>query len=157
MPYTSIIVRPLQTAITARLAGLDDLKDEADALVVPVLTRLEKNITNEIQAAVNMIGICIEVWPALFTQIRQNANGLFSESIITRLRIIDNPIVNETGLDSAAVAELCLYYLHLWDPAVSGLSILCAAESPIQFIESPDAVMLDLFFECSGGFAVRAS
>lgn len=154
MSYTSIIVRPLQEAITAYLSGLADLQVDA-VLAVPVLTRLEKNITNDIQAAVNSIGICVEVWPPLFDDVRQSANGFFAESIITRLRIIDDPVVNETPFDSAAVMELLIYHLHLWDSGVSGITILCAATNPIRFIESPDAVILDLFFQCSGGFAVR--
>jgi hypothetical protein len=141
---TSVLIRPLQRAVYDYLR--DDVPDLSPVRKY-IFSRFEKNISTEIRTALESIGITIQVFAPRIARIRPNANGLLAE----------HPLTNKTEYEVGILQELLLYHLHLWTPPGDIATTLHAAEDPVDELPHQELNIMDLFFQCSGGFSVRSA
>lgn len=150
----SVLIRPLQRAIYDRLRAIDDLADVRKW----IFSRFEKNISTEIKTALESVGLTIQVFAPTITQIRVNSNGILAEDgILIRIRISEHPITNKTGYEIGILQELILYHMHLWEPDLEAAGTLHADADPVDEVPHPELNIMDIFFRCTGGFAVRSA
>ena len=152
---TSVLIRPLQRAVYDYLR--DDVPDLSPVRKY-IFSRFEKNISTEIKTALETIGITIQVFAPRIAKIRPNANGLLADDgIELRVRISEHPLTNKTEYEVGILQELLLYHLHLWTPPGDIATTLHAAEDPVDELPHQELNIMDLFFQCSGGFSVRSA
>lgn len=151
---SSVLIRPLQRAVYDRLRALDDLADVRKW----IFSRFEKNISTDIKSALESIGITIQVFAPVIAQIRVNSNGILAEDgIVIRIRVAEHPATNKTGYEIGILQELILYHMHLWTPDLEGVGTLHADADPTDEVPHPELNIMDIFFRCTGGFAVRTA
>ena len=87
--------------LAAILAAMPDLPE-----AVPVLVRKAKELESDIDAALDSIGMCIHVLPVRNLRAMQTnqPDFIFYEDAEFRVRILDAPSLNDTGVDHAAMA-----------------------------------------------------
>jgi hypothetical protein len=111
-----------------------------------VLVRKSKEIENDISAVMDRIGVCIYVMPVLPRRVSEGADFIFFEEAEVRVRIIENTLVNDTGLDIyelMAQVALCLHGKNPGDLLADNLRL---ATTPIEGVEDPEAAVFDVLF-----------
>jgi len=74
------------------------------------------------EAVTTGIGLSVLVMPPLPERVAPGAPGPVFEEVELRVRVIENPWTNTTGLTALAVAERVSQALHLWQPQLPGWS-----------------------------------
>lgn len=143
------LILDIQERITDRLTRIPELSG------LPVVARKPKQTLNEIETALAGLSLGFFVWPPLLRQVRPNSTGLFAEEIEVRVSCFENAALNTHELDAYRLVELGLYYLHHYDLKITGVSMLHARETPVSEESTPELLIFDLTFACSGGFEAR--
>lgn len=136
----------LQEAARTRLA-----EDPAFA-GVPVLSRSEGDIANDIQAAVDRLGICAYVFPPLPRRANANLPGPVFDAVELRVKVIENPVLNGTGKKAHALLEAALGSLHHWRDPVSEALFYCEGDCVSAEDEAAETIF-DAVFTTAAEFS----
>lgn len=146
------LCKQLQEAVAGFLKTVGPLQG------VPVVSRREKTLENDIEAQIEGFGICLYVFPGLPQAVNQNNPGPYVDRMEVRVRVMENTELNTRLPDAYEVAEHVLAHLHHHCPLIEGApqNPLICREQPI--VEIPgDEVQFDILFDLSVGIALRAS
>jgi hypothetical protein len=143
----SALVKQIQDALVAYLAGRSELTG------VSVLGRREKNIVNDVAAAIQRTGVCIYVFPALPVELNSNNPGPYCDKIEVRVRVHEHPQLNRSLPDAYELTELVVRLLDNQQfTAVAGLNPLFWDGRPVQPAEDENLVIFDVIAFTSCGF-----
>lgn len=125
---------------------------------VPVVSRRTKELDKEIEAAAANKGLCIYVMPPLPTSALQGNPFVFFDKAEIRVRIVEQPALNETGADAYDLVDDVANALH-WQPRAEGTALgailahpLQLATRPAEMIADPQARIIEVIFEAVYGF-----
>lgn len=116
---------------------------------VRVIARREKDAANDIDAAVAAIGCAVYVMPPLPQRALQGAPFVFFERAEVRVRVIENPLLNESGSDGYELAEMIALALHNQNPGGLLAEPMGLAETPVELAEDDGARVMDVVFGCA--------
>lgn len=122
---------------------------EASALLpgIPLLYRREKEIENDIEAAINRLGACVYVLPVLPRRVTPGADFIFVEDGEVRVRVLENTVLNETGMDVYTLAERVALSLHGKNPGnLLADNLRLQPGTAFELVEDPEAAVMDLIF-----------
>lgn len=146
----STVAKQLQDCAVAALA------QGAEFAGVTILGRREKNIVDEIEAAVAQLGACVFVFPGLPVHFL-DATPPYAERYELRVRVIENPALNTTLPDAYELVEYVARRLfgQEWT-AIQGMNPLVFAEGrPVAEVSDPERVIYDVIFQTSLGYLPR--
>src|SRR5260221_13135167 len=125
---------------------------------VPVVSQRTKELSKEIEAAAANKGLCIYVMPPLPTSALQGNPFVFFDKAEIRVRIVEQPAMNETGADAYDLVDDVANALH-WQPKAEGTALgailahpLQLASRPAEMIADPQARIIEVIFEAVYGF-----
>lgn len=144
----SSIIRPLQELIAPHLS-LDPRFAAATVLV-----RLPKQTLNEIEAALLQLKLGILVFPPLIVRLNGNTPG-WADDIEVRVRVVENPVLNDTGVDAYDLVESlhAALMMHQFPQGDCSFAPLNPDANPTREIDDPELVVFDLVYRTSGGLA----
>jgi len=122
---------------------------------LPVVARKPKQTLNDIESALAGLKLGFFVFPPLLRQVRENSTGLFADEIVVRVSAFENAALNQGPLDAYQLVELGLFYLHHYELKIPGVSMLYAKDTPVTEESTPELLIFDILFACSGGFEAR--
>lgn len=129
----------LQNAVTALLQT---------KLECPVLARRDKELKNDIEAAVSKHGLCVWVMPPLPTHALQAEQPfVFFDGAEIRVRIMEETALNQTGTDVYDAAEAVAVALHWSNPGGILAHPLMLGARPVAVIEEKSGRTLEVIFE----------
>ena len=140
------VVRDVQDKVTGRLAG------QAAFGGITVMNRLKNDVVNDIEAEVQRIGITIFVFPPIPRGANPELPGPVFNRMEFRIRVIENPLLNQTSLDAYEAVEQVLRTLHNWSPGMEELGYLFVADPPVED-NSAEEVIFDCLFFAHAQFA----
>lgn len=121
--------------------------------VVPIVKHRKHELAKRIEEAVAKRGLCIYVFPPLPTRAEQGVPFIFFPAAEVRLRILESPALNLTGVDAYDLIDDVMAGLH-WQQFGDILSHpLQLAERPVETLEDAQTRMFDVIFEATYGFA----
>lgn len=134
------------------------LGDASDLIGVPIVSRRKLNIASDIAAAVQKLGVCLYVFPALPVKIGANAPGPYVDRLLVRVRVIEHPTLNTKGPDAYELVELLLRLLdNKQFTAIDGLNPLFFETTPVQPVEDSDElIQFDVVAFTSCGLTPRS-
>ena len=125
---------------------------------VPIVSLRTKELGKEIEAATANKGLCIYVMPPLPTSALQGNPFVFFDKAEIRVRIVEQPAMNETGADAYDLVDDVANALH-WQPRTEGTALgailahpLQLASRPTEMIADPQARIIEVIFEATYGF-----
>jgi len=143
----------LQTAIVELLGQPGALR-----VTVPLVARRTKELAADIEAAAANQGLCIFVMPPLPTSALQGNPFVFFDKAEVRVRIVEQPAMNQTGADAYDLVDDVASALH-WQPKSEGSQLgailahpLQLASRPCELIDDPQARIIEVIFEAVYGF-----
>lgn len=114
---------------------------------VTFLERQEKTIENDIEAAIaSGSGAAIFVMPVKLLEVQEGADFIFVKRAEVRVRVIVNPTLNETGMESAEIAAQARLALQGKNPGELLADALRLANPPVDEVEDREAVVIDAIF-----------
>lgn len=140
-------------------AAIIELLEQPGALRVdvPLVARRTKELTADIEAAAANKGLCIFVMPPLPTSALQGTPFVFFDRAEVRVRIIEQPAMNQSGADAYDLVDDVANALH-WQPKSEGAQLgailahpLQLASRPCAMIEDPQARIIEVIFEAVYG------
>lgn len=140
----------MTTTTEIPVAVLDLLK-HADGIPARIefIERKEKSIENDIEASLAKLGACMFVMPVKPLEVQEGADFIFVKRGELRVRIIVDPTLNETGMDSPELAAQARLALHGSNPGNLLADNLRLANPPVEEVEDPSAVVIDLIFHAA--------
>ena len=146
----SSLVKDIQDEAVTYLAAVTALAG------VPIIGRRQKNIVNDVAAAIQRLGVCIYVFPPLPLSFNSNNPGPYVEKLACRFRVHEHPAINQTLPDAYELVELLARHLDCKQfTAVDGLNPLWWAENPVTFEQDDNLVIFDLHALTSCGLTPR--
>ena len=139
-------IRAAQEAITSRLSG------QAVFQGLTVMNRIKNDVVNDIEAEVQRIGMTIFVFPPTPGGANANLPGPQFSRMDFRIRVIENPLLNQLSLDAYEAVEQVMRFVHDWDPKVTGIGRLFIHETPFED-NSAEEIVFDCLFRAQGQFA----
>lgn len=112
---------------------------------VPVLRVRPKELAAAISEAVASKGACVHVLPPLPTRAMQGVPFVFFEGAEIRVRVLEYPELNRTGLDAYEIADAIALSLHWKKPDMCAHPIQLA-ERPVDMVEDQEKRILDVIF-----------
>lgn len=102
----------------------------------PVIRRKEKDVTNDMEAGVAVQnGICLFAMPPLPTSAVENVPFVFFDGYEVRVRIIEVPSLNNSGVDTFELIDQIALALH-WQLLGGMLAYpLSLAGRPVEMVE----------------------
>lgn len=143
-----------------------DLQDASSAWLgagaefdgIPIVGRREKDIANDIQAAVAKLGICIYVFPGLPITVK-DVVGPYCDRYEQRMRVIEDVTLNTTKPDAYELTEYVIRRMHNQEfpDAIPGMNPFHAPESGklVTPIEDEALRIFDIRLETSLGYPGR--
>lgn len=117
---------------------------------VAFLERNEKTIENDIEAAVAQgTQPCVFVLPVKPLEVQEGADFIFVRRAEVRVRVIANPTMNGSGMETAEIAAQARLALHGTNPGGLLADNLRLANPPVEEVEDPAAVVIDLIFRAA--------
>jgi len=120
---------------------------------VPLVSRRTKELAGDIEAAAANQGLCIFVMPPLPTSALQGNPFVLFDQAEVRVRIVEQPAMNQTGADAYDLVDDVASALH-WQPKAEGTKLgailahpLQLAERPCEMVEDPQARIIEVIFE----------
>jgi len=147
------LCRAAQAAAVARLLALGELRG------VPVLERIRNDVANDIDAALNSLGVCLYVFPALPIAINPELPGPWVDQLEVRVRVFEVPELNTTGLPNAyEIVEYVLAGLHHHCPRLvdQAENPFVARTTPVADVSDDEATIFDVTFTVAAGIQLRA-
>jgi hypothetical protein len=148
----------LQSAVAELLAQPGALR-----VNVPIVSRRTLEIGAEVEAAAADKGLCLYVMPPLPTSALQGNPFVFFDKAELRVRIVEQPAMNQTGADAYDLVDDVANALH-WQPRAEGTALgailahpLQLADRPTEMIADPQARIIEVIFEAVYGFQPAAS
>ncbi|HSI10721.1 MAG TPA: hypothetical protein VK961_01695 [Chthoniobacter sp.] len=142
----------LQTAIIELLGQPGALR-----VNVPLVARRTKEMAADIEAAAANQGLCIFVMPPLPTSTLQGNPFVFFDKAEVRVRIVEQPAMNQAGADAYDLVDDVANALH-WQPKSDGTQLgnilahpLQLASRPCELIDDPQARIIEVIFEAVYG------
>ena len=138
----------IQTAIAAKLQAHPGVPAQ-----MKIIAREEKDVENDILAAVAKLGICLYVMPLLPLRCLPTENNIiFFESVEIRVRVIEDPLLAKRlgfGVyDGMAATMLALQGFSPLD--ANGEPLFAAplglAATPVSFVEDEETRIADVIF-----------
>jgi hypothetical protein len=146
----SQLVGPLQEFVFSKLTERASLSD------VTVLMRQPGQIQDAVDAAIAQLAVCLYVFPPLLLTANANNPGPYFDRIQIRVRCIENPVLNATGLDAYQLVELAHWSLNGQQPTnVDGVNPLAPDPNSTREIDDPQLVIFDVLYNTSGGLTPR--
>jgi hypothetical protein len=132
-------------------AAVLDLLSRAEGLPVGIsfIERHEKTIENDIEAELAKLGVCMFVMPVKLLEVQEGADFIFVRRAEVRVRLVVDPMLNETGMDSPEIAAQARLALQGTNPGDLLDDAMRLANPPVEEVEDPSAVVLDLLFRAS--------
>ena len=150
MSRQSELVAPIQDAVFAALRARAALHD------VTILKREPKQTSSDIEAAIAQLKLYAFVFPALLLRPNPNQPGPYFEKIQLRVRVAENPVLNDTTLDAYQLVELVHWVLNgLPFTGLTGVNALIPSEPATEPVDDPDLVAFDILYETSAGLTPR--
>lgn len=150
MSRQSELVAPIQDAVFAALRARAALHD------VTILKREPKQSANDIEAAIAELKLYIFVFPALLLRPSANNPGPYFDEIEIRVRVAENPLLNDTTLDAYQLVELTHWILNgLTLTGLDGVNSLSPATPATEPVDDPSLVVFDILYRTSGGLTPR--
>src|ERR1700733_6488554 len=141
MPASGVMAN-LQLDVASRLQSNAYFND------IVVLTEAKKDITYEINRAVDSIGVCVVVLSPIADVQHPNEPGPVLSEIHISISVLENVIVNQgtTGTGKAAIdiCENILSLIHQYNPIVGGFNLINCSSPALTLI--PD--ISELTYEC---------
>jgi hypothetical protein len=136
--------------------GVASLEAGAEFAGVPIIGRRKGTIVNDIEAAIAELGACIFVFPGLPVHFI-DAMPPYADRYELRVRIIENPAINETLPDAFELVELVARRLFgLQFESIEGMNPLVFADGkPVADQENGERLIYDVLFQTSLGFLPR--
>ena len=121
----------LQEAIAALLEASGALPSSAS-----VVRRKEKDVTNDMAASEAVQnGLCVFAMPPLPTSALEGVPFVFFDGYEIRVRIIELPSMNSTGMDAYALIDAIALALHWKNPGGLLAQPLMLARRPVEMVE----------------------
>jgi hypothetical protein len=146
---SSAIIRPLQALIEPHLAQ--------DPRFAPatVIVRRPKQTLSEVETALAQLKLALLIFPPLIVRLNGNVPG-WADDIEVRVRIVESPVLNDSGTDAYDLVEglHAALMLHQFPQADDcDFTPLVPDAQPTREIDDPDLVVFDIVFHTSGGLA----
>lgn len=130
-----------------------DLQNHCVRLLTPalppevrVLHRRPKEPANDFEVALADQTICVYILPPFALSALQGSPALFFDKYEVRCRVLEQPALNDTGLDAWDVAERIALTLH-WQMIPGMLAHpLYIAPRPMEMVEDPQRRAIDVIF-----------
>jgi len=145
-------------------AAIVELLSQPGALrvAVPLVARRTKELAGEIEAAAANKGLCVFVMPPLPTSALQGNPFVFFDKAEIRVRIVEQPAMNQTGADAYDLVDDVANALH-WQPRSEDAALgailahpLQLASRPCEMIDDPQARIIEVVFEAIYGLQPAA-
>lgn len=137
----------MTTTTKIPIAALDLLRRaEGIPAGVEFIERKEKTIENDIEAALAKLGVCMFMMPVKPLEVQEGADFIFFRKAEVRVRVIVDPTMNDTGMDSPELAAQARLAIHGTNPGDLFEDNLRLANPPVEEVEDPTAVVVDLVF-----------
>lgn len=122
----------IQSAIAALLEAPGALP-----VAAPVLKRREKEMASDLDAGAAVAnGLCIFVMPPVPTSAVQGVSFVFFDGYEVRVRIIELPQMNTTGVDTYELIDAVALALH-WQPKAQDNPLAGILAHPLQIARRP--------------------
>lgn len=122
----------IQSAIAALLEAPGALP-----VAAPVLKRREKEMASDLDAGAAVTnGLCIFVMPPVPTSAVQGVSFVFFDGYEVRVRIIELPQMNTTGVDTYELIDAVALALH-WQPKAQDNPLAGILAHPLQIARRP--------------------
>lgn len=135
-------------------AVADRLRSRSAFAGVPVLTRRKGDILSDIEAALAELGACAYVFPPLPRGASANVPGPEFDRLELRVKIIESPTLNRTGVSAHALMEETLVAVHHWREPVRGMLFYCDGEAVVPD-DSAEETIFDCVFQTAFGLPLR--
>lgn len=147
----SILIRPIQDALTAYLAGKPGLAQ------AKVITRKAKQTRAVLREAMANQKLAVLVFPPVLRQLNANNPGPWADLIEVRVRVVEYPDLNDQETDCEGLLEQVLIAIDGYQLTIPGLKLnpLYASPSPVRDVELSDRIAYDIVYFTSGGLPAR--
>jgi hypothetical protein len=122
------------------------LPEPIEPVACPVLMRRPKELESDIQEAILKQTLGIYIQPPLPTRAMQGVPYLFFEGYEVRIRVVEQPKLNDTGSDGYETAEKVALLLHWTNPGGMLAVPMQIAGRPEEMIEDPTYRVIDVIF-----------
>ena len=113
-----------------------------------MIARREKELKSDVEAAAAQAGICVWVMPPLPTHALQAEQPfVFFDRAEIRVRIVEQPALNQTGADAYDLVDAVALALHWTNPGGILAHPLMLGEKPVARVEDKDERILEVIFE----------
>jgi hypothetical protein len=149
---TTTLAKSVQEAVAAYLG------ERHEFVGVPIVAIRKSNVAADLAAALQKIGVCLYVFPALPVKVASNSPGPYVDRLMVRVRAIEHPGLNTKGPDAYELAELLLRTLDRKQfTAIEGLQPLFFETSPVQPVDDGDQfIQFDVVAFTSAGLEPRS-
>jgi hypothetical protein len=115
-----------------------------------ILGRRKGNIVNDIDAAVAELSVCIYVLPGKPVKLNPNLPGPYCDAYELRVRVIENPALNETKPSAYELYEFVLRETNGIGLQIDGVtSAIWPSENNGDEQPDPERVIIDAILFCS--------
>ena len=134
---------------TIQRALADALKSHAGFPAgLEIVARREKEVTNDIEAALGKLGICLYVMPPMPRRATRTENEIvFFESAELRCRVIEQPQLNRSGFDAWDAMEQVILAIQGTNPNDLFAAPLTLAAHPVDLVEDKTTRVFDVLFD----------
>ena len=122
------------------------LSEPIQPLGCPVLRRRPKELESDIQEQILKQTLGVYIQPPLGTKAMTNVPYLFFENYEVRIRIVEQPKLNDTVSDAYQTADQVALLLHWTNPGGMLAVPMQIAARPMEMIEDPTYRVIDVIF-----------
>lgn len=122
------------------------LPEPIDPPGCPILRRRPKELQSDIEEAILRQTLGIYIQPPLGSRAMTNVPYLFFENYEVRIRVVEQPKLNDTGSDAYETAETVALLLQWTNPGGMLAVPMQIAGRPMEMIEDPKYRVIDVIF-----------
>lgn len=111
-----------------------------------IIERKEKDIDNDIDAALGRLNAVVFILPVKPLRITEGADFIFFESAEVRLRMIINPTTTDLAMESSELSAKLRLALHGKNPGDLLADNIRLANPPLEEVEDPEVIIHDNIF-----------